>query len=40
MFTEGECKVIELVIQGRIEVRDIEKETKKKYISICIFLQF
>lgn len=30
MFAEGECKVIEVVIQGRIEVRDIEKETKEK----------
>ena len=30
MFAKGECKVIELVIRGRIEVRDIEKETKEK----------
>ena len=30
MIAEGECKVIKLVIRGRIEVRDIEKETKEK----------
>ena len=34
MFAEGECKVIKLVIQGRIEARDIEKETKEKNILV------